>query len=105
MMLKRSRIRAKNNGWPFDLAATDLPRPLVCPVLGMVLDYSKKPGCGPLPNSPSLDRIVPALGYVKGNVRIISHKANTMKSDATPEQYAKIAADAEWVQRYVAFFL
>lgn len=34
-------------------------------------------------NSPSLDRLIPNNGYVKKNVRVISKKANTMKSNGT----------------------
>jgi hypothetical protein len=37
------------------------------------------------PRSPSLDRIIPDLGYVSGNVRIISLLANAMKSNIPPE--------------------
>jgi hypothetical protein len=32
-------------------------------------------------NSPTLDRIIPELGYIKGNVCWISHRANTIKSN------------------------
>lgn len=35
------------------------------------------------PNSPSLDRIVPERGYVRGNVVIVSFRANRAKSDLT----------------------
>ena len=34
-------------------------------------------------NSPTIDRIVPELGYVKGNVVVVSAKANRIKNDAT----------------------
>ncbi len=61
--------------------ATEYPK--VCLVLGIKLDWGRN-GCNN--NSPSLDRINPKLGYIKGNVRIISNLANTMKSNATPEQ-------------------
>jgi hypothetical protein len=37
-------------------------------------------------NSPSLDRLVPEKGYVAGNVRVISDKANRLKGDRTLSQ-------------------
>jgi len=59
------------------------------------LEWSAQRGKGKIvvPNSPSLDRIDPTKGYVKGNVWIISHKANTFKSYATHEEL-KILTDA-----------
>ena len=41
-------------------------------------------------NSPSLDKIIPELGYVKGNVRVISFKANKYKNDMDRETVQKI---------------
>jgi hypothetical protein len=46
------------------------------------------------PNSPALDRIDNNKGYVKGNVMVVSHRANMMKVDASPEELIKFA---EWV--------
>ncbi len=37
-------------------------------------------------SSPSLDRIIPEKGYVKGNVIVVSNKANVIKNNATPEE-------------------
>ena len=34
-------------------------------------------------NSPSFDRVRPELGYVQGNVALICHRCNTLKSDFT----------------------
>jgi hypothetical protein len=36
-----------------------------------------------LDSSPSLDRLVPALGYVIGNIHVISNRANTLKNNAS----------------------
>jgi hypothetical protein len=43
-------------------------------------------------NSPSIDQIVPGGGYVPGNVRIISWKANRLKSNATIDDLEAILA-------------
>ena len=52
-------------------------------------------GSWPTENSPSVDRVVPSLGYVKGNVHVISHRANSMKSDATIENVRALLAYME----------
>lgn len=43
--------------------------------------------------SPSLDRIIPTLGYVPGNVWVISHRANELKRDATLQEIQMLAAN------------
>lgn len=57
-----------------------------CPILGIPLEWSTFHGNGTVPNSPSLDRIDPVKGYIKGNVWIISQRANVIKNDATHEE-------------------
>ena len=44
------------------------------------------------PRPPSLDRLVPEKGYVKGNCFIISNKANRMKQDNTLEDFQRIVS-------------
>jgi len=85
-----ARTRAKKKGLAFDIDAAYL-RSIVtenCPILGVKLEWSTLRGHGSklFPNSPSLDRIVPERGYIKGNVWIISHRANTIKSNASHEE-------------------
>jgi len=58
----------------------------VCPVLKIKLDWGMSGRTGDRTKSPSLDRIDSTKGYIKGNVRIISNLANSMKNNATPEQ-------------------
>lgn len=44
-------------------------------------------------NSPTIDRINPKLGYIKGNVWVISNKANRFKNDATLEELELLVAN------------
>jgi hypothetical protein len=79
--LNGARKRAKNGNYMFDITIEDLmPFPLVCEVLGIKLDYNVYGNSRP-DNTASLDKVIPDLGYIKGNVRIISHRANRLKSD------------------------
>jgi hypothetical protein len=86
-MLARIKSRAAHYGLPFDLTRNDIPLITHCPIFGFEL----KVGDGIVsPQSPSLDRIDPNLGYVKGNVIVISNKANLIKSSATPDEILKV---------------
>lgn len=77
----RLKARARKENLPFNLEKSDLVYPDICPLLGIPISiqHPNKSQC------VSWDRIIPELGYVKGNVRAISYKANTMKNDANKE--------------------
>ena len=86
-LLVKARYNAKICGVPFSLIESDLTYPEFCPALGIKLEH----GFGRVGDtSPTLDRMIPKLGYVKGNVFILSHRANTLKTDATPDEIRKI---------------
>ena len=87
-MLKTREHDAKRQNVPFKITLQDLlPIPGVCPVLGIPLKHGKTGGED---TSPSIDRLNPRLGYVPGNVFVMSLKANRIKNDATPEQLLKV---------------
>ena len=82
-MWTSAKWRAKEAGLAFDIRIIDVDIPYVCPILGIPI-FTSPERAGP--NSPSLDRVDNSKGYVRGNVRVISHRANTIKSDLTLEQ-------------------
>lgn len=62
------------------LLQEDIIIPDVCPIMGTKFDRADKK------TAPSIDRIVPSLGYIKGNVQVISTLANQMKWNSTREE-------------------
>lgn len=62
-----------------------------CPITGNTFVLYDKTH----PDLPTLDRIKPELGYVKGNVVYISSRMNRIKYDASFEELFKLA---EWIQ-------
>jgi hypothetical protein len=83
------QARAKRFNIPFNLELSDIVVPDICPYLGIPLTFVQ--GHGHLPSNFSIDRIIPELGYVKGNIRVISRLANQMKSSATIGQLLAFA--------------
>ena len=73
-MCSRLKRQSKAKNLPFDLTPEYLmeifPEDESCPVLGIDLVWGDKTKShrGPRMNSPSLDRLVPDLGYIRGNV-------------------------------------
>lgn len=85
----RLKQRAKQEGTPFNLEYEDLPVPEVCPILGITIDRRNRD------HTPSYDKIIPSLGYVLGNVAIISCRANRMKDNATLDELKALVTYVE----------
>lgn len=92
-MLSSAKQRAKDKGLLFNIHYEDVQIPNLCPVLKIPLMPSTDGNLND--NSPSLDRLIPYLGYTKGNVKVISMKANRIKTDATSNE---IEAVLEYVK-------
>lgn len=85
-MLVEAKSRAKIKNLDFDITEEDVKWNDVCPVLGISITYERNKGPGGDDNSPSLDRINNEKGYVKGNIRLISNKANKLKNRMTKDE-------------------
>ena len=92
-MLAQAKKRAAASGRDFDLTLADVLDVVVieCPILKTPLRWEYKHGAGgPDERSPSLDRIDNSRGYVKGNIAIISHRANSIKNCLTIDQITRL---------------
>lgn len=76
-----AKSRAAIKGREFNIELSDIQIPDVCPVFNTSME------------SPSIDRIDSSKGYVKGNIRVISKRANQLKSNATVEELTLVLAD------------
>ncbi len=92
-MVVRVRKRAKACGREMTVTWEDLiPLPVSCLVLGYRLIYMSQTL---VPAIASIDRIDSSLGYTPENVRIISWRANTLRSNGTLEEMRAIVSDMD----------
>ena len=93
-LIRHAKSRARNNNLPFNLTVEWLEGSFVshCPITLQPIDWLKeqvvngKPG----PNSPSIDKIKPELGYVQSNCAILSHRGNLIKNDGTIDEHRRV---------------
>ena len=99
-MCNTSKVRAKQKNLPFNLSTEYLkeiwPEDNKCPALGITM---KKGDFCVTDHSPTLDRIIPKLGYIKGNVQVVSALANRIMSDATVNQVMAVAKHYEKITK------
>ena len=89
-LLSACKTRAKKRGLPFNLEVKDIIIPEKCPMLGIKLE-SGRGRRGIFDSSPTIDRIIPEKGYIKGNIQVVSGRANMIKSNATPDELMAVA--------------
>lgn len=83
ILLSAAKQRAKSKGLAFEIGVEDISLITHCPMLGYELKVNVN---GAKFDSFSLDRIDSNKGYVRGNVQMLSHKANTIKNNTTREE-------------------
>jgi hypothetical protein len=88
-LVERARKRAAGKGIEFCITRADIVIPKTCPVLGIPLIIGGKRSA----NSPSLDRIDAGSGYVPGNVRVISDRANRLKGARSLEALRRLSEE------------
>lgn len=92
-LISGAKCRAKRIRVPFSISIKDIVIPEYCPVIGVRLEVFHKD------NAPSLDRIVPALGYVSGNVVVMSRRANRIKNDSTKNELKSLIKYLESIEQ------
>ena len=99
------KTRAKRKNISFDIEVEDIIVPNECPILKIPLHYECRE------NTPSVDRIDNSKGYIKGNIQIVSYKANTMKNSASPKELTEFAKwildnftdEEEWIKENMEY--
>lgn len=94
LVVAGAKHRAEQLGVPFDLDWRQIQIPEFCPVLNIPLRTNGLTGIRG--SSPSIDRLIPALGYVHSNIRIISMSANAIKKDKTLDELRGYAEGLRW---------
>lgn len=93
-LFEGAKRRAKLEGLPFTITIDDIVIPDMCPVLGIPIVLGQPANS---PNLPSLDKFDPALGYVPGNITVMSLRANSLKRDATTEEIRLVY---QWMEQF-----
>jgi hypothetical protein len=91
-LIRGSRKRAKKDGIEHRITEKDVTYVDTCPILGLSLVLNRgRVG----PDSFSLDRKNPTLGYIPGNCFIISWAANQAKDRMSREDVLRLLAYME----------
>lgn len=79
-----AKWRAKRDGLPFAITRADIEALTAdnCPVLGVPMVYNAG-SRHPTGTSPTVDKIQNSRGYVRGNIIVVSYRANRIKNDAS----------------------
>jgi hypothetical protein len=83
---RNAKQRARKKDLDFDIEVSDIIIPQFCPLLNIPIIHKIGHGTHRNPNAASLDRINNQFGYTKGNILVVSWRANFIKGDASIEE-------------------
>ena len=86
-LLNSAKVRANKDNLKFNIKIDDIIIPSKCPAIDIKI---YKAGKEATYNSPALDKIIPSKGYVKGNVAVISHRGNNLKTNMNVDEITKL---------------
>lgn len=96
-LIANIKVKCRRENIPFNISIDDFDDfPVHCPDLNVELIYGNIGKASP--QSATIDKIIPKLGYICGNVRIISYRANTMKQNASLEEMKTIGES--WINLF-----
>lgn len=87
LLYKNIKSRCKTTGREFSIDLEDIIIPEKCPVFGFELKRENKKTWR---FAPSVDRIDSSKGYIKGNITVVSRRANILKRDATIKELEQL---------------
>ena len=82
-LVSMAKNRSSNKGVPFNIDSVYMMELYdgKCAISGIQLELGRADKGKVHPYAPSIDRIEPSLGYVKGNVRIVTYQMNVALSE------------------------
>jgi hypothetical protein len=98
-----SRTRTSSTGQPHNIdreyIVSLIPTGGLCPVFPWVKMRFARGAYDNRDESASLDRIIPELGYTRGNVRWISDRANRLRRDGCTREFEALARDSAAIEK------
>jgi len=93
LLCSMAKNRAKSGSIPFDLTPEYVfslweNQNGKCLLTGNFFELVSNVGV--VPNAPSIDRIIPALGYVQGNIRLVTYHMNVALSEFGVECFEQL---------------
>ena len=98
-LYRSSKNRASKSGQFHTITQEDIVVPVYCPICGTKLRHSEIKGGAS--DSPTLDKIIPEMGYVRGNIAVICKLCNSTKGSGSAELHRKIA---DYIDAHISSF-